>query len=597
MKLRKIKVMLVISIISTLILGSSIVGARSIPDFHGPLGSTQLERQRSDSGKGLEVVLNEFVNNGLLSESEAEELMQYLEENRPQLDGQVGLSGQRLDLLTGAVEAGIITEDQANSLREVLVPPQGSGMQSGNQGMQQGPGMQSGNQGMQQGPGMQSGNQGMQQGPGMQSENQGMQQGSGMQSGNQGMQQNGVGEKTNSGNMLSVEEANEIEAELLAEVGYTSKVGGYPIVDTGQTTYYSNTLTISEPDKGEDYYGQDATYQSNQSSYTDNGDGTVTDNVTGLMWQQDPGEKITWEEAVNNLEDFQLAGYDDWRLPTIKELYSLVQFTGVTGKSSDTSIPYIDTDYFEFEYGDAAGEERFIDSQMATSTIYDSPTMSDNTTVFGFNFADGRIKGYPITKEFYVYYVRGNTGYGQNQFVNNGDGTITDLATGLMWMTYDSGYYNAGDNSDGTMDWDDALEWCEDLEFAGYDDWKLPDAKELQSLVDYNKSPDTTDSAAISDMFYCTPVANYSGQEDYGFYWSSTTHLDGKIFGGNAVYLAFGRGMGAMNGNAMDVHGAGCQRSDPKTGDRDDYPASHENAPQGDEQKVFNMVRAVRVID
>ena len=72
----------------------------------------------------------------------------------------------------------------------------------------------------------------------------------------------------------------------------------------------------------------------------------MTDNVTGLMWQQDPGDKMTWEEAVENLEDFELADYNDWRLPTIKELYSLIQFTGITAMEADSSVPYIDTGLF-----------------------------------------------------------------------------------------------------------------------------------------------------------------------------------------------------------------------------------------------------------
>ena len=63
--------------------------------------------------------------------------------------------------------------------------------------------------------------------------------------------------------------------------------------------------------------------------------------------------------------------------------------------------------------------------------------------MFGVNFADGRIKGYPadssIGKKYYVLYVRGNTAYGTNSFVDNGDATITDNATGLMWMKNDNG--------------------------------------------------------------------------------------------------------------------------------------------------------------
>jgi hypothetical protein len=123
------------------------------------------------------------------------------------------------------------------------------------------------------------------------------------------------------------------------------------------------------------------------------------------------------------------------------------------------------------------------------------------------------------------------------------------------------------------------------------------EVKELQSLLDYTKSPDTTDSPAIDDMFYCTPIINAFGEDDYGFYWSSTSHIDGINQYGAGAYVVFGKGMGVFNSQVIDAHGAGSQRSDPKTGEREDYPRANLNAPQGDEQRVFNMVRLVRIAD
>lgn len=404
----------------------------------------------------------------------------------------------------------------------------------------------------------------------------------------------------------TVEEAEAIESYLLATVGYTATIGGYPIVDTNQTTFFSTDAIIDAPSQGEAFYGQDASYIGNVPNYTDNLDGTVTDNVTGLMWQQDPGAKITWPEAVANLEAFNavgLGGYSDWRIPTIKELYSLVDFSGHTGRSSSESEPYIDTDYFVFNYGDVAGEARFIDSQILTSTIYGGTTLGNNTTVFGFNFADGRIKGYEIDKSFYCYYVRGNTSYGQNLFVNNNDGTVTDAATSLMWMQNDSGYYSVGDAADGTLDWVDALAWAEEMNaqnFLGYSDWRLPNIKELQSLIDYTNSPIVTNHPAIDDIFYCSETVNYLGETDWGYYWSSTTHDDLSASStqyGAASYVVFGDALGMMHNTPVDAHGSGSQKSDPKVGERSDYPIPDPNAPQGDEQRVFNMVRLVRDVN
>jgi hypothetical protein len=335
--------------------------------------------------------------------------------------------------------------------------------------------------------------------------------------------------------------------------------------------------------------------------------------VTGLTWQQDSvsAGKLGWEDAQRYAAGLNLGGHDDWRVPSIKELYSLIDFRGSTGFSADDSTPYLDTKVFRFVYGDTAAGERFIDCQYWSSTPYVSTTMDGNTTVFGVNFADGRIKGYPKFRpgpapeserepyKLYVRCVRGGNGYGLNRFHDNGDGTVTDSATGLTWIKYDSGHFNAGDKGDGALDWPQALAWAEGLSFAGHDDWRLPSAKELQSIVDYTRSPDTTGSAAIDLLFDCTAITNDEGAADFAYYWTGTTHLDGPRPGDRAVYVSFGRAGGYMaippgSGELqlLDVHGAGAQRSDMKQGDPAQFPKGI--GPQGDVQRIYNLVRAVR---
>ena len=71
----------------------------------------------------------------------------------------------------------------------------------------------------------------------------------------------------------------------------------YAIVDTNVSDSYSDTNLISKPSGGQAFYGQDANYIGNQPSYTNNTDSTITDNITGLMWEQNMGEKTTFEEA------------------------------------------------------------------------------------------------------------------------------------------------------------------------------------------------------------------------------------------------------------------------------------------------------------
>ena len=102
----------------------------------------------------------------------------------------------------------------------------------------------------------------------------------------------------------------------------------YPIVDTGVGTRYSDKNIIGAGKTGDVYYGQDADYSGNQPAYTDNGDGTVTDEVTGLMWEVNMGEKMTFANAFDKAADSKLGGHTDWRVPTIKELYSLILFSG-----------------------------------------------------------------------------------------------------------------------------------------------------------------------------------------------------------------------------------------------------------------------------
>lgn len=379
----------------------------------------------------------------------------------------------------------------------------------------------------------------------------------------------------------------------------------YRIVDTGQSGNYSSTAAIPTPPEDGAYYGQDGQYTGNQPAYADNGDGTVSDQVTGLTWSKavDP-EKVTLAEALRIADTLTLGGYTDWRVPTIKELYSLILFSGYTGSGMDMytipedAVPYIDTQYFDFSFGNVTNqEERYIDAQWLSSTIYTSTTMNGDSTLFGVNFADGRIKGYgysnPLNpqrkKIFFVRFVRGNPCYGQNLFIDNGNGTVSDLATGLMWQQADDGQ---------VRDWEHALAYAEDLQLADHDDWRLPNAKELQSIVDYSRSPDKTGSPAIDPVFYVTEIKDPEGTGgQYPYFWTSTTHLDGPSDRkySHAVYIAFGKAQGMMSDKLFDVHGAGAQRSDPKSGDPEDYPQYF--GPQGDVRYVFNHVRAVRDMD
>ena len=172
-----------------------------------------------------------------------------------------------------------------------------------------------------------------------------------------------------------------------------------------------------------------------------------------------------------------------------------------------------------------------------------------------------------------------------NAFAANGDGTVSDAATGLVWSQADSGV---------GMNWPAALDYCEALSLGGSDAWRLPSVKELQSIVDYSRSPDATGSAAIDPLFGATPITNEGGQPDFAHYWSSTTHIGGVEPVQDAAYVAFGRALGNMEqfGGWIDVHGAGAQRSDPKIS----VSANQADGfgPQGDARRADNFARCVR---
>ncbi len=193
--------------------------------------------------------------------------------------------------------------------------------------------------------------------------------------------------------------ANSLAAEL-----------SFPVVDTGQTSCYDNQKEIAPPQRGQPFYGQDAQMHHHPANYTLNSDGlTVHDNVTGLTWQRSSDidgdgvltrtDKLTFAQAgalPAKLNAAKFGGFDDWRLPSIKELYSLFDGRGTDpigpmGVNTSRLKPFINTEYFKFAYGDVIGE-RVIDSQYVSNTRYVGQSLRGFGKVFGVNFADGESK-------------------------------------------------------------------------------------------------------------------------------------------------------------------------------------------------------------
>ncbi|MEK7991537.1 MAG: DUF1566 domain-containing protein, partial [Thiotrichaceae bacterium] len=314
----------------------------------------------------------------------------------------------------------------------------------------------------------------------------------------------------------------------------------YPIVDTRQGTCYNNSQLIDCPALDAAFYGQDGQYTGNAPSYTDNGNATITDNVTGLLWTQEISSyAMPWSDAASYCESLETGNVSNWRLPSVKELWSLRDFS--------TGWPWIDTDYF-YLVGDGS---ELGQHHSWTNNLYLVESEYQNEQVQGdpafiVNDWTGHIKA--MSGNRFVRCVKGDE-YGINDFVDNADKTVTDNATSLMWMQDDSGY---------TMNWEDALKYAEESTYAGYDDWRLPNAKEIQSIVKY----DGSFPAINSSLFNLSELTNVKGQTDYPFYWTSTSNPvqgaegDEDIDGGKiyAWVLAFGYN---TDPDGYDLHGAG----------------------------------------
>ena len=251
----------------------------------------------------------------------------------------------------------------------------------------------------------------------------------------------------------------------------------FKLPDTGQTTSYTTTA------------GEDADYVINPLSFKDNGDGTVTDNNTGLMWQKADGGEMTYDRAKTYADTLTLGGYTDWRLPTAIELFSLHVF--------DANNPALNTNIF---------------TKTTAEYWWSSDKQADNAANEWATNAGGGIGQHPKTetvsaggtKYFHVRAVRSPiaTTFTVAHFTDNGDGTIKDNYTGLTWQK----------NSSATpMNWEAALAYAKTVTLAGKSDWRLPNIKELQSLNDVSRV-----KPSINKTYFPNVVSS-------SFYWSSTS--------------------------------------------------------------------------
>ena len=110
-----------------------------------------------------------------------------------------------------------------------------------------------------------------------------------------------------------------------------SFASAFQVPDTGITDCYDSVGNQINPcpELGQPYYGQDGNIIHNDMSYTENGNGTLTDDVTGLLWQKtSDANPLTWNEAASYCNNLTLGGHaSGWRLPALVELDSIMNLS------------------------------------------------------------------------------------------------------------------------------------------------------------------------------------------------------------------------------------------------------------------------------
>ncbi len=352
-----------------------------------------------------------------------------------------------------------------------------------------------------------------------------------------------------------------------------SNVPGAPVERTGQDECFN----LQGSEIACEGTGQDGEYQEGvpwpTPRFVKGQDGTVVDRLTGLIWLADANcyGLANWLTAIQDvaslgagtcgLSDSSIPG--DWRLPNIRELQSLITFRYHTPPLSNSA-------------GDGKWEEGDPFSGVASGRYWSSTSAGYYGYVQLIDPQEGRTEAGPQNDVFHVWAVRGATGgspapvdrtgqttcydssgdpiscggTGQDgeiqagvphpspRFVDQGDGTVLDVLTGLTWLR------NA--NCWGTRSWDIAVNDANTLasgmcglgdgSVAG--DWRLPNMKELESVLHFGyRYPALTNTNGDGQWTEGDPFVNVFSD----VYYSSTTDADCR-FCGWSINLSGGYG-------------------------------------------------------
>jgi hypothetical protein len=239
----------------------------------------------------------------------------------------------------------------------------------------------------------------------------------------------------------------------------------------------------------------------NEAVLTDNGDGTLSDGVTSLTWQQRaPAESFTWAQAIDYCGNLALGGRDDWRVPTRIELMSIMDFTRSGAK--------LDANAFRGEQG---GFHKTSSDWILT--IEQRGAGRNRDYAWAFNLSDGIVSN--ARSKAIADRVRCVRGYDAgtppstpatrptNQYTVLSNDEVLDNYTGLAWQRGSSASRSS---------WEQARQYCAALGLGGKT-WRLPSIRELSTLVDEALVAPSIDREMFPNTAY--------GARSNDWYWAS----------------------------------------------------------------------------
>ncbi|MFI3247463.1 MAG: DUF1566 domain-containing protein, partial [Ferrimonas sp.] len=266
--------------------------------------------------------------------------------------------------------------------------------------------------------------------------------------------------------------------EFITGEGMPAPVG-FKLPDSGQTQDFTDVV------------GEDSDSVRHPMSYRISESGLTTfDNNTQLTWERQSSRLwMNAQEAKSYCDTLQLDGYKDWRLPLMKELVSI-------------------GDYGEFR--PAINTHAFLNMPRMSSGVWALPVSDHPDHIWHVGFPDAHIMGQHTASTKLVRCVRadGGAAFHRNDFVDNGNQTVTDNVSGLQWQQI---------IDDQRRPWESALSYCQQLTLAGKNDWRLPNVKELVSIVNYNKV-----QPSIDELYFPNTPYKY-------YFWSSTSDIGGPM--------------------------------------------------------------------